>query len=156
MTKEFISTPVNIDPRKRRTQAKLLQALTQLQEDDAVFDQLEVKAVCAQAGVSRATFYRNHIDLRDIIIVQFILMMETFERQIDALAQVNYATASAVVIDLMQANRDVIRLVEWSGTQQRVTAIIGGTVQRILILRDYTNTPNQPAALSATTWARHS
>ncbi|WP_367369380.1 hypothetical protein [Pediococcus ethanolidurans] len=137
MAKVFLSSKMKIDRRKQRSQAKLFEALIQKYQDNVKFDQIEVKEFCEMANVSRATFYRHHQDLTDIIEVQFLIVIADFEQQMDALKQVNFTNTSSVIITEIYANLELFKLVKWSAIHEKVQALFSGVVRQILILRDY-------------------
>lgn len=136
MSRAFLSMPFKIDQRKQRSQTKLYQALVRAYQSGAAFDQIEIKAFCHSAGVSRATFYRHHQNLTDIIVVQFLILIADFKQQIDALAQVDFTSGSAVVVKLLTSNLTLMKLVWWSHSQAQIQALFCGTAQQVLSLRD--------------------
>ena len=137
MARAFLNQPIKIDQRKQRSHAKLFDTLVQKYRDGTDFKAIEIQQFCQDAGVSRATFYRHYQNLADVISVHFLIVINDFEQQIDALEQADFTHSSAIVVSEIEANLDLIRLVRWSGNQTEVQSILSGTAQQILILRDY-------------------
>ncbi|WP_461212796.1 hypothetical protein [Lacticaseibacillus sp. GG6-2] len=137
MAKAFLNEPFHIDQRKHRSHVRLYTALVKQYQAGSDFADIEVKALCERAGVSRATFYRHHQQLADVIVVQMLIVIADFERQVDALTQVDFTTTSAIVVAEIQANLELMRLVTWSASEARIQDLFSGTTQKILILRDY-------------------
>lgn len=128
---------MKIDKRKQRSEAKLFQALAQEYRQGTPFAQIEVSQLCQLAGVSRATFYRHHETIEDVLIVEFLILITEFEQRIDQLEQVDFTSGSAVLIGLVYDRLELLRMVKWSNTYDQVTSLITGAVQTILRLRDY-------------------
>lgn len=137
MARAFLNNPIKIDQRKQRSHEKLFRAVMAEYRAGVPFKQIEIKAFCQDAGVSRATFYRRYKDLADVIVVHFLIVIADLKQQIDALSQPNFENSSQIVVSEIEANLDLVRLVAWSGSQQAVQSVLSGTAQQILILRDY-------------------
>ncbi|WPC17747.1 hypothetical protein N6G94_01615 [Pediococcus inopinatus] len=137
MAKMFLDAQFKIDKRKQQTESKLIQTLKQKWQEGIDFDQIEIKALCESAGVSRATFYRHHQGIEDVVMVQFLMAISEFEQKIDALNRVNFENGSITVIDVIYANLDLIKMVKWSHMQDKIQDLFGGTALKILISRDY-------------------
>ncbi|MFC6171818.1 hypothetical protein [Loigolactobacillus jiayinensis] len=137
MAKGFLYQPVKIDQRKHQSEVKLFNALARKYRSGATFKQIAITEFCRSAGVSRATFYRHHQTLTDIIVVQFLIVIAGFERQIDTLTQADFANSSQIVVATIYTNLELIKMVPWSGAQAQVQALLSGTAQQILMLRDH-------------------
>lgn len=137
MVRAFLNNPVKIDQRKQRSHAKLFDAIVAKYQAGVPFEQIEIKAFCQEAGVSRATFYRHYQNLADVIVVHFLIVIADFEQQIDELSEANFENSSQIVVSEMLQHLDLIKLVSWSDTRQAVQSVLSGTAQQILILRDY-------------------
>ncbi|KRM59110.1 hypothetical protein FD44_GL000118 [Secundilactobacillus malefermentans DSM 5705 = KCTC 3548] len=132
-----LSNPMAIDARSKKSQQKLYQALRHYYGRNIDFNKITVKASCEQANVSRATFYRHHQDLRDILTVQFIIVISELEARVDQLTFLDFETGSQELVNIIDANFDLIRLMNWSQSRPRIEPVISGAALRILILRDY-------------------
>ncbi|MFL2028245.1 hypothetical protein [Loigolactobacillus zhaoyuanensis] len=137
MAKAFLDPQLKIDHRKQQTELKLFNALVQKYRSGATFEQIKIKELCQMAGVSRATFYRHHQELTDVIVVQFLILIANFERQIDELEQIDFVNSSAVIVTTIYANLELIKMMQWSDIQPQIQSLFSGTALQILILRDY-------------------
>ncbi|KRL80808.1 hypothetical protein [Secundilactobacillus paracollinoides] len=140
MARNLLDRQLKIDNRQHVTQKKLLTGLQAAYDRGTPFEQLTVSALCTQSNVSRATFYRHHQDIGDIIAIQFLIVMRTFDQQIDALSVLSFESASNVVVRLILDNRALFQLVIWSNTADRVQDILSGTALQVLMARDFTET----------------
>ncbi|AMV61969.1 hypothetical protein ADU72_0202 [Pediococcus damnosus] len=137
MAKIFLDAQFKIDKRKQQTEAKLIQALKQKWQDGTQFNQIDIKDLCESANVSRATFYRHHEGIEDVVFVQFLIAISEFEQKIDVLNRVNFENGSITIVDMIYANLDLFKMVKWSHMQIKVQALFSGTALKILISRDY-------------------
>lgn len=140
MARNLLDRQLKIDNRQHVTQKKLLTGLQAAYDRGTPFEQLTVSALCIQSNVSRETFYRHHQDIGDIIAIQFLIVMRTFDQQIDALSVLSFESASNVVVRLILDNRALFQLVIWSNTADRVQDIFSGTALQVLMARDFTKT----------------
>jgi len=117
--------------------AKLLNALSFEYKKGMDFDKLEIKQFCQDAGVSRATFYRHHQDLTDVVVVQFLIVIAEFKKQIDATEKIDFDNASEIVINTIYDNLELIKILQWSNLQPKIQPLFSGMTRQILMLREY-------------------
>jgi len=146
MPKHFLNTPVQIDARKLQTQARLLAALIEIQDSGRPFTALTVSQLCQQANVSRATFYRHHKTIQDVIAVGAFDLLFGFERTVDAKPGMNFTEGSALLVNLIHENRAFFNLVIWSQNQPLITSIFVGEVEKIMLNAD--NSPSNQRFIS--------
>lgn len=137
MAKIFLDPQIKIDKRKEETELKLFDALKGRYQSEAVFDEIKINDLCQSAGISRATFYRHHQNIGDVIVVQFLIEITKFKQQIDALEQLDFTNASTVIVDMIYANIELFKMMKWGNVQAEIQSLFNGTALQILILRDY-------------------
>lgn len=140
MARAFLNPQIKIDQRKQKSEARLYAALVENYHQGTTFDRIEISQLCEQAGVSRATFYRHHEALSDVILVQFLIMISEFQQQIDDLKQVDFNSGSTVVVNVIYEHLELFKVLHWSKLESQVAPLITGAVQQILRLRDYAQT----------------
>jgi len=136
MAKAFLTQPLNIDRRKRQSEAKLFQALIRDEQTQTAFGQITVQQLCHEAHVSRATFYRHHDSISDVIMVECFAVVYELQQSIDEHHQIDFAIGSQLLIDVLYQHLDLFRLVTWSHTVTQVEALFSGIVQQVLRLQD--------------------
>ncbi|PWG00016.1 TetR/AcrR family transcriptional regulator [Levilactobacillus bambusae] len=135
MVKLNLTKPLKLDHRSIQSQAKLYKALCEAFHSDLPFSRLTVKQLCQAASVSRATFYRHHQDITDIIIVQLLRVIGKFEASVDQLSHIDYQSGSRLVVDAIWHNRLLVQLIGWSQCEPQCAQIISGAVLNILLVR---------------------
>ncbi|EAG7127914.1 TetR/AcrR family transcriptional regulator, partial [Listeria monocytogenes] len=65
-----VHQPLNVDLRTQKTQTKLYTVLERFYVEGRTFESISIKDLCEQARVSRATFYRHHEEIIQVIEVQ--------------------------------------------------------------------------------------
>lgn len=128
MEKVFLNEPVKINRRKQRTEEKLYNALLAAYQDQDDFNRIEIKAFCERAGVSRATFYRLHPNLADVLLAQFVRLISRLAQQINALNQVDFESWSTVAVSEIEDHLVLFKLVKWAGVQESVEALLSETI----------------------------
>ncbi|BAP85764.1 transcriptional regulator [Paucilactobacillus hokkaidonensis JCM 18461] len=137
MAKIFLDPQIKIDKRKEETELKLFDALKVRYQSEAVFDEIKINDLCQNASISRATFYRHHQNIGDVIVVQFLIEIAKFKQQIDDLEQLDFTNASTVIVDMIYANIELFKMMKWGNVQAEIQSLFSGTALQILILRDY-------------------
>ncbi|KRM72977.1 TetR/AcrR family transcriptional regulator [Lacticaseibacillus brantae] len=136
MAKAFLTQPLEIDQRKIRTEAKLLAALVSLRQQAKAFKEITVQDLCQQAHVSRATFYRHHDNIADVIIVAVLTAINEFQLQVDQIPTINFEIGSSLLIEALYQHLNLFALIPWSQTHAQVENLFGGAAQQILRLRE--------------------
>ncbi|WP_246438655.1 TetR/AcrR family transcriptional regulator [Listeria portnoyi] len=72
-----------MDLRVQKTQTKLYSAVAALFYQNGTSDSITVQELCTQTGVSRATFYRHHEKMVQIIELQVLRKMQEFSIAFD-------------------------------------------------------------------------
>ncbi|WP_010621952.1 hypothetical protein ABTQ33_05695 [Paucilactobacillus suebicus] len=135
MVKINLNTPLHIDFRHQETQAKLFNSLQQFYNLKTPFNTITVTQLCADAHVGRATFYRNHEKIDDIIYIQFLILINDFKLRVDDRQEINFQYASQLIVQLIIDNINLFNLMEWSNIEKQITELFSGTVHSILINR---------------------
>jgi len=136
MAKAFLNQPLNIDQRKLKTEAKLYQALLELHQTGIAFNKISIQQLCERAQVSRATFYRHHDTIADVIMVASLTFINQYQQQVDAQSDINFDSGSQLLVALLYTQFDLFQLIAWSQLQTRIAAVFAGAVQQTLRLRD--------------------
>lgn len=140
MAKIQLAGGLHIDARSRQSQVKMYTALVRLMNAGAAFDALKIGAFCREAGVARATFYRHHQDLQDVLAVELLRQINAFEHRVDRSAIRDYQSGSQLIVNALLKARELFHLLSWAHADARALPLIVGAVQRVLILRDYPET----------------
>ncbi|BBM21975.1 uncharacterized protein SN13T_2011 [Lactiplantibacillus plantarum] len=83
---------MQIDQRTHLTHRKLMIALQAHFAAQMPFNKLTVKQLCHDAHVGRATFYRHHQDIADIIVVEYLITLQELGHALNNLENPTYAT----------------------------------------------------------------
>lgn len=132
MSTLHLEPAVRIDRRTHHTQLKLQAALSQLQAAGQPFATLTVSQLCAVAGVGRATFYRHHQDIADVLTVAYLMALQTARTQLNALPNVTYVALAQTAVTSMLAHPELPQLVTWAGAEDRIIPVLTGLVQQVL------------------------
>ncbi|MFD1440413.1 MULTISPECIES: hypothetical protein [Lacticaseibacillus] len=137
MAKIQLAGGMQIDARSRHSQVKMLSALQRLHDQGVPFSSLKVGEFCRLAGVSRATFYRHHQDLKDILAVELLKQIGAFEHRVDQSTIKDFQSGSALIVSALLEARPLWQLIIWASAADRAQDLMIGAVQRVLITRDY-------------------
>ncbi|MBC1501259.1 helix-turn-helix transcriptional regulator [Listeria weihenstephanensis] len=128
-----VSQPLNIDLRVQKTQTKLYGVLAGFFHDGRAFESITVQDLCAEAGVSRATFYRHHEWISQIIEVQILRKLREFSVRFDQ-EKLLRENVVRLVVEMVQNNRELFQIIEWSRMESGFVEIISGEFLRIGLL----------------------
>lgn len=78
-----VHQPLNVDLRTQKTQTKLYTVLERFYVEERTFESISIKDLCEQARISRATFYRHHEEIIQVIEVQILRTMQYFSLEFD-------------------------------------------------------------------------
>lgn len=137
MPKIPLSSGLHIDARSANSQTKMFNALARLHDQGSVFATIKVGRFCQYAGVSRATFYRHHQDLQDILAVALLKEIGAFEHRVDQSHVNDFQSGSALIVPALLQARQLWLLIVWAHAEARAQSLLIGAVQRVLITRDY-------------------
>ncbi len=79
-TRIKVHQPLNIDLRAQKTQTKFYTVIENYYLTGRSFESISIKELCAKADVSRATFYRHHEEIIQIVEVQLLRNMQQFSK----------------------------------------------------------------------------
>lgn len=136
MTKIIIDNNLHIDHRTHQTQIKLMIALTAAFKSGKAFKTLTVKQLCLDAHVGRASFYRHHQDIEDLITVESLIALRHLSDDLNDLPNATYATIAGATITTMQQYPLLPALVTWANCRDRVIPLEVGLVQQVLTSLD--------------------
>ncbi|WP_054663700.1 hypothetical protein [Lacticaseibacillus camelliae] len=137
MPKIQLASGMHIDARSANSQVKMLTALQRLHAEGIAFESLKIGKFCQYAGVSRATFYRHHQDLQDILAVELLKQIGAFEHRVDQRTIMDFQNGSALIVSALLDARRLWQLIVWAHAEDRARSLMIGAVQRVLITRDY-------------------
>ncbi len=132
MTKIIMNNQMQIDQRTHLTHRKLMIALQAHFAAQMPFNKLTVKQLCHDAHVGRATFYRHHQDIADIIVVEYLITLQELGHALNNLENPTYATIAGAVITTMRAHLDLPQLAAWAHCADRVLPLETGFAQQLL------------------------
>ncbi len=98
---------MQIDQRTHQTHRKLMTALQAHFTAQMPFNKLTVKQLCHDAHVGRATFYRHHQDIADIIVVEYLITLQELGHALNNLENPTYATIAGAIITTMRTHLDL-------------------------------------------------
>lgn len=133
MKKVQIDNYIKIDKRTHNTHIKLLKALTNEFSNGTNFDNLNVQKLCKSAKISRATFYRHHQDMTDILTVEYLILIQNITEEINNLSSVSYSSISNIIVTNILKKPTLPELVEWAHCRDRIIPLINGIIQRVMI-----------------------
>jgi len=136
MTKIIIANNLHIDHRTHQTQLKLMTALAAAFQAGQPFTTITVKQLCLDAHVGRATFYRHHQDIEDLITVEYLIALRRLSNDLNDLPAATYATIAGATINIMQQYSLLPMLVTWANCPDRVIPLEVGLVQQVLTSLD--------------------
>ncbi|MCG0621675.1 hypothetical protein IMAU10239_02317 [Lactiplantibacillus plantarum] len=88
MTKLIMNNQLHIDQRTHQTHRKLITTLQANFKAQKTFNELTVKQLCLDAHVGRATFYRHHQDIEDIIVIEYLIALQQLGQALNDLEPV--------------------------------------------------------------------
>lgn len=132
MSKLSINSDLHIDHRTHQTHVKLMTALLAVFTAHQPAQALTVSQLCREARVSRATFYRHHQDIGDIVTVAYLITLRELSDQLSALPTVTYGNLTNAIVHTMVAHPQLPQLAAWLHVEPRVISLESGLVQRVL------------------------
>ena len=75
------------------------------------FDEINVKDICAQADVSRMTYYRNFHNKKDIIIYRFDSSFTTFIQRLASSQSHNLTDIATIFFELVKEDQDMMEMI---------------------------------------------
>ncbi|GAB7169443.1 hypothetical protein TUA1478L_14390 [Lactiplantibacillus plantarum] len=113
MTKLIMNNQLHIDQRTHQTHRKLITALQANFKSQKSFNELTVKQLCLDAHVGRATFYRHHQDIEDIIVIEYLIALQQLGHALNDLTTTSYATIAGAIVTTIRAHLGLPLLVSW-------------------------------------------
>ncbi|MYV04867.1 MULTISPECIES: TetR/AcrR family transcriptional regulator [Furfurilactobacillus] len=136
MTKLLLANSMMIDQREVRTQQKLYGGIQHLYALKRPFDKITISELCRIAKVGRATFYRHHQNIADVITIQLLIVITEVTNRIDTRSSIDWRTASQLISRVILENCGFFQLLRWTGLREQMVPIVGGVTQRVLIIRE--------------------
>lgn len=132
MTKLILNNQLHIDRRTHNTQCKLIAALQATLDTHQPFERLTVKQLCLDAHVGRATFYRHHQDIEDIITIEYLIALQQLGQALNTLPTPSYAAISGAIVTTINEHPKLPQLATWAHCQDRVIPLEVGFAQNLL------------------------
>ena len=132
MTKLIMNNQLHIDQRTHQTHRKLITALQANFKAQKSFNELTVKQLCLDAHVGRATFYRHHQDIEDIIVIEYLIALQQLGQALNDLTTTSYATITGAIVTTIRAHLALPLLVSWAQCRERVIPLEVGFAQQLL------------------------
>ncbi|MGV0168182.1 TetR/AcrR family transcriptional regulator [Furfurilactobacillus sp. WILCCON 0119] len=138
-----------------KTHAAVMTTLTAAYQAGRPFNTVTVTEIVANAGVSRATFYRRYQNLGDVLIVALMAVLHQFEQRVDARASIDFEQGTTIITALIREHGQLIRLLQWANQREAAEQLLTGEVLNVLTLRDHQAAHRQliGACMGATLWA---
>lgn len=109
-----MNNQLHIDQRTHQTHRKLITALQANFKSQKSFNELTVKQLCLDAHVGRATFYRHHQDIEDIIVIEYLIALQQLGHALNDLTTTSYATIAGAIVTTIRAHLGLPLLVSWA------------------------------------------
>lgn len=127
-----MNNQLHIDQRTHQTHRKLITALQANFKAQKSFNELTVKQLCLDAHVGRATFYRHHQDIEDIIVIEYLIALQQLGHALNDLTTTSYATIAGAIVTTIRAHLGLPLLVSWVQCRERVIPLEVGFAQQLL------------------------
>lgn len=123
-----VHQPLNVDLRTQKTQTKLYTILERFYVEDRTFESISIKDLCEQARVSRATFYRHHEEIIQVIEVQILRTMQYFSLEKENIQR--------LILRTIQKNPLLFQVIFWSRAENIFIDVVSGEILRISLLKE--------------------
>lgn len=140
-TRIKVHQPLNIDLRAQKTQTKFYTVIENYYLTRRSFESISIKELCAKADVSRATFYRHHEEIIQIVEVQLLRNMQQFSKKLDQIT-LSCQNIQQLIISLLQEKQQLFQIIAWSKAESIFLDVIAGEILRICLLKEITFSDN--------------
>ncbi|MCV80337.1 TetR/AcrR family transcriptional regulator [Listeria monocytogenes] len=130
-----VHQPLNVDLRTQKTQTKLYTVLERFYVEDRTFESISIKDLCEQARISRATFYRHHEEIIQVIEVQILRTMQYFSLEFDQII-LTKENIQRLILRTIQKNPLLFQVIFWSRAENIFIDVVSGEILRISLLKE--------------------
>lgn len=133
MTKIQINNEITIDHRTHQTHIKLYKALCDSFLNHEEFKTITVKQLCQDSKVGRATFYRHHNNIMDIISVEYLIVIRELGDRLNSLSNANYMAIADATVRTILKHPLLPQLVSWANCRDQIISLEVGMVRQVLM-----------------------
>ncbi|MBC2329014.1 TetR/AcrR family transcriptional regulator [Listeria swaminathanii] len=137
-----VHQPLNVDLRAQKTQTKLYTVIERFYKEGQTFESITVKDLCEQAQVSRATFYRHHEEIIQVVEVQLLRTMQYFSLKFDQ-TFLTKQNIQQLIIATIQENQLLFQVIFWSRAENIFLDVVSGEILRIALLKEVSFSDNK-------------
>ncbi|EAE8346630.1 TetR/AcrR family transcriptional regulator [Listeria monocytogenes] len=137
-----VHQPLNVDLRAQKTQTKLYTVIERFYTKDRTFESISIKELCEQAQISRATFYRHHEEIIQVIEVQILRTMQYFSLEFDQII-LTKENIQRLIIRTIQKNSLLFQVIFWSRAENIFLDVVSGEILRIGLLKEFSFSDNK-------------
>ncbi|EDN9530784.1 TetR/AcrR family transcriptional regulator [Listeria monocytogenes] len=130
-----VHQPLNVDLRTQKTQTKLYTVLERFYVEGRRFESISIKDLCEQARVSRATFYRHHEEIIQVIEVQILRTVQYFSLEFDQII-LTKENIQRLILRTIQKNPLLFQAIFWSRAENIFVDVVSGEILRISLLKE--------------------
>ncbi|MBW1605191.1 TetR/AcrR family transcriptional regulator [Lactobacillus sp. Sy-1] len=125
---------------KLATKRKIVAGMIKLM-DSMKYQDITVKEICSETGVSRMTYYRNFHDKKDLLIYHFDGLFTTFIQRVSSSHSRTFYDIATIFFNLIREDQHVMELLIQNDLtviiRERLRYYIGGLIdQRVLSFRE--------------------
>ncbi|MBF2356675.1 TetR/AcrR family transcriptional regulator [Listeria welshimeri] len=130
-----VHQPLNVDLRPQKTQTKLYTVVEKFYLEGKSFESMTIKDLCEKAQISRATFYRHHEEIIQVIEVQLLRTMQHFSLEFDQTI-LTKESVQRLIIRTIQNNPLLFEVIFWSHAENIFLDVVSGEILRIGLLKE--------------------